>query len=91
MKAQLLIGLTLALASAAVCAQDRLDVQDLADRTGLTTRQVRMVLGAPGSFAEYRTSYARSEWAVRQALGGQDPRALAKRRAESRFERVAAR
>ena len=63
----------------------------LAQQSGLTTRQVRMVLGAPVSFAEYRTSYDRSYAAVRRALGNEDPRTLAKRYGVKDSERVASR
>lgn len=91
MKSKLIVAFALTLASAAVSADDRLDVQDLAHRAGVTTRQVRMVLGAPVSFAEYRTSYERSYIAVRNALGGEDPRTLAKRHGVKDRERLASR
>jgi hypothetical protein len=47
-----------------------IDVAALARQTGLTERQVRMVLGAPASYAEYRTSYWIAERRVSQALSG---------------------
>ena len=91
MKARLIAALALTLASASALADSRLDVQDVAQRAGLTTREVRMVLGAPTSFAEMRTSYDRSYAAVRRALGGEDPRALAKRYGVKDSERLASR
>jgi len=56
------------LALAAVAQADNVDVTDLADRTGLTERQVRMVLGAPSTYAEYRTSHWVAERRVMAAL-----------------------
>ena len=44
-------------------------IRDVAAATGLTERQVQMVIGAHTAYAEYRTSY---DWARRrfvQALG----------------------
>ena len=79
MKTQLLIALALALASASAFADDRIDIQALAKQTHLSERQVRMVFTASTAFPEYLTSYERSERAVRQALGGQNPRELAAR------------
>lgn len=46
-------------------------IRDLSAATGLTERQVQMVVGAHTAYAEYRTSY---EWARRrmvQTLGPQ--------------------
>jgi hypothetical protein len=79
MKTKLLIAAALALASASASAQQPIDIQALAKQTHLTERQVRMVFTAACSYAEYRTSYARAEDAVRKALGNQDPRELANR------------
>ena len=59
----------LLLAGAASAGSSRVDVQSLADQTGLTTRQVRMVLGAHVAFAEYRTSFRPSQQKLRSALG----------------------
>lgn len=91
MKVQFIAALALTFASAAALADNRLDVQDIAQRAGITTREVRMVLGTPASFAEYRTSYDRSYAAVRRALGGEDPRTLAKRYGVKDTERLASR
>ena len=48
------------------------DVTALAERTGLTERQVRMALGAPSAFAEYRTSLWIAERRVMAALSDPD-------------------
>jgi hypothetical protein len=45
------------LLSGTVSAGERVDIDALAEQSGLSARQVRMVLGAPTAFAEYRTSY----------------------------------
>ena len=47
------------------------DVSALAARSGLTERQVRMVLGAPTSFVEYRTSYWRATRQLRAIVGSE--------------------
>ena len=58
----------LMLAACGAAAARGYDVTDLADRTGLTERQVRMVLGAPSVYAEYRTSYWIAEHRVMAAM-----------------------
>ena len=61
--------LALAIPGFAAAASPNLQLRDLADATGLTERQVQMVVGAHTAFAEYKTSY---EWARRRfvsALG----------------------
>lgn len=45
------------------------DVASLAERSGLTERQVRMVLGAPSAFVEYRSSYLRATRQLRAIVG----------------------
>jgi hypothetical protein len=45
------------------------DVAALAERSGLTERQVRMVLGAPTAYVEYRPSYARASRKLRAIVG----------------------
>ena len=45
------------------------DVASLAERSGLTERQVRMVLGAPTSYLEYRASYVRAHRALEALVG----------------------
>lgn len=54
---------SLALPAAAV------DVAALAERSGLTERQVRMVLGAPSAYVEYRSSYWRATRQLRAIVG----------------------
>ena len=56
------------LALGAAAEARTVDVTALAERTGLTERQVRMVLGAPSSYAEYRTSWWIAERRVMAAL-----------------------
>jgi len=46
-----------------------IDIPYLAERSGLTERQVRMVLGAKVPFVEYRTSYPRARAALRNVVG----------------------
>ena len=58
--------------AAAAAASEYVDVEALAADTGLTERQVRMVLGNPSSFAEYRTSYQYAEQRVLDALAAGD-------------------
>jgi hypothetical protein len=55
----------------AAAASPSLQLRDLAAATGLTERQVQMIVGAHTAFAEYRTSY---DWALQRfvrALGQQ--------------------
>ncbi len=51
-------------------------IRDLAAATGLTARQVQMVVGARTAFPEYRTSYDRVEKRFIKALGEQRYSAL---------------
>ena len=44
-------------------------IRDLASTTGLSERQVQMVLGGRTAYAEYRTSYNRVERTFINALG----------------------
>jgi hypothetical protein len=92
MKMQLLVALALGFGSAAASAAELLDLGDVAQRSGLTVRQVRMVLGAPTSFAEYRTSFRTSEHKVKQVLGEKAYRELAEsyRRSEDAARTIAA-
>lgn len=46
-------------------------VRQLADETGLTPRQVQMVLGARTAFPEYRTGYRFVEKQFKDALGAE--------------------
>jgi hypothetical protein len=50
-------------------------IADIAGQAGLSERQVRMAIGAPSAWAEYRTSYLRTKSALRAR--GLDERALA--------------
>lgn len=62
-----LIALAMAAATPAY-ASDSL-VGALADETGLTVRQVQMIVHNRTPFAEYRTSYTRSLAQFKRALG----------------------
>jgi len=64
---RILLSILLLTACGAASARGA-DVAALAERTGLTERQVRMVLGPPSSYAEYRTSYWIAEHRVMLAL-----------------------
>jgi hypothetical protein len=49
----------------AVAAPPSSEIRDLSAATGLTERQVQMVVGAHTAYAEYRTSY---DWARRRMV-----------------------
>jgi hypothetical protein len=70
MKTRLLVMLAATLISGTAVAGGREDIQTLADQSGLTPRKVRMVLGTPTAFPEYRTSYVRSKHKLMRAVGG---------------------
>lgn len=78
----LLIAAVSALLAAGAAAARSPDIGALAEQSGLTERQVRMVLGAPVAFAEYRSSYRDSRDRLRRAVGGRD--ALSRLAAEYR-------
>ncbi len=62
---------TAALMCAGAGAQaQELDIAALAEQAQISERQVRMVLGAPVAFAEYRSSYRDSRDKLRRAVGG---------------------
>lgn len=65
-----LLALSLTGPALAGGATDTVDIAALAERANLTERQVRMVLGKPTAFSEYRTSYARSYNALKSVVGG---------------------
>lgn len=67
----ILMALALAATAAAPVAAQELTVKSLADETGLTERQVRMVVGARTGFAEYRTIFNRVHREFKTALGQQ--------------------
>jgi hypothetical protein len=54
-----LVGGVLVALSAVAGAND--PISELANQTGLRDREVKMVLGKPTSYAEYRTSYLRAK------------------------------
>jgi len=62
-----LMAAVLAIAPLAAHADDT--VAQLARETGLTERNVRMVLGARTPYAEYRVMYSRVERQFKQAVG----------------------
>ncbi|AKC86163.1 hypothetical protein [Pseudoxanthomonas suwonensis] len=51
-------------------------IADFARETGFKERHVRMVVGAPAAFAEYRTSYKRVVREMKAALGPEGYRHL---------------
>lgn len=57
------------LAAAPIVQAAEESVADLASQTGLTERNVRMVLGARTQFAEYRVTYRRVDRQFREAVG----------------------
>ena len=61
--------LALALTPGLALAGSSLQIRDLAAATGLSERQVQMVVGARTAYAEYRTSYDRAEARLVKALG----------------------
>ena len=61
--------LALALTPGLALAGSSLQIRDLAAVTGLSERQVQMVVGARTAYAEYRTSYDRVEARFIKALG----------------------
>lgn len=77
------LGIAVALAlpvALPAAAQDGLStIELLAQASGLTTRQVKMVLGNPTAFAEYRTSYAFVDRQFRDAVGPEIYRNLKER------------
>ena len=61
--------LALALTPGVALAGGSLQVRQLSDATGLSERQVQMLVGGRTAYAEYRTSYDRVERRFIQALG----------------------
>jgi hypothetical protein len=90
MKMRLMMAaIALCVAGVATAGTSRVDVDAIAQESGLTVRQVRMVLGTPSSFAEYRTSYRESERKLLRLYGRERLQDLAMRhRAEERLARV---
>ncbi|MFC5579324.1 hypothetical protein ACFPOA_15030 [Lysobacter niabensis] len=58
----------LALLSTTVIAGEREQLQQIADRAGVSINDVRMVLGSRTQFAQYRSSYDRKEARVMAAV-----------------------
>lgn len=61
--------LALLIASPAAWAQDRITLEDVAQETGLSVRQVKMVLGPSSAYPEFRTSYHRAKAQLIRAYG----------------------
>ena len=78
----LVLAAAAALLAAGAASARSPDLAALAAQSGLTERQVRMVLGAPVSFAEYRSSHRDSRDRLRRAVGGRE--ALSRLAAEYR-------
>ena len=66
---RILLGVSGLLFAAMAVPVVAVDVASLAERSGLTERQVRMVLGAPTSYLEYRASYVRAHRALEALVG----------------------
>ena len=75
MKTQLL-ALVLTLAATPCFATKVIDLDSLAAETGLSTRQVAMVLGPHSAFTEYRASYDNVKRRFCQAIGNSRYRTL---------------
>ena len=71
MKLRHLFGAAVLAAAGGASAQE-LDIATLAKQSDLTERQVRMVLGAPTAFSEYRTTFRDSRDRLRRAVGGRE-------------------
>lgn len=76
MKTQITLALILALAAAPYAAAGNSPIEELAAASGLTTRQVQMVIGTRTAYAEYRTSYYRVRAQFIRAVGQQQYDAL---------------
>ena len=72
MKLRMLFAATGAVLCSASLQARELDIGALAQQSGLSERQVRMVLGAPVAYSEYRTSFRDSRDRLRRAVGGRD-------------------
>lgn len=74
-------GLSAALTHPAEAAGGSMQTIDLLARaSGLTERQVRMVLGNPTAYAEYQSSYSQVDRRFRKAIGEQAYRDLKENR-----------
>ena len=68
MNTKIICGIVFGLASIAPAFADDATIEDIAARTGLSERQVKMVLGPSTPYAEYRTSYDFARERVDQAI-----------------------
>src|SRR5688500_8126262 len=68
MKARIIALIVASAFSAAVSAQDNV-IEALSQETGLSARDVKMVLGARSGFAEYQASYDQTKKRFVRALG----------------------
>lgn len=71
-----LIAAVLAIAPLAAYADDT--VAQLSRETGLSERNLRMVLGARTPYVEYRTQFDRVTWDLKRAIGNENYRRLMK-------------
>lgn len=69
-----LMAAVLAVSPFAAHADD--SVAQLARETGLSERNIRMVLGARTPYAEYRTQFDRVSWTLKRAVGDENYRRL---------------
>ena len=69
-----LMAAVLAIAPLAAHADDT--VAQLSRETGLSERNLRMVLGARTPYAEYRTQFDRVSWTLKRAVGNENYRRL---------------
>ena len=56
----LFLAIGLAAAGAATASDADIEIEDIRAETGLRDREVRMMLGPPSAYPEYRTSYRRA-------------------------------
>lgn len=61
------VAFAMALAGAAFAADNQ--VRDLARETGLSERQVQMLIGCRSCYSEYKTSYVRADAQFKRTLG----------------------
>ena len=64
----MILFLGLALLSTIAVADERGQLQLIADRAGVSVNDVRMVLGSRTQFAQYRTSFDRKQARVMKAI-----------------------
>lgn len=69
MKTRFTFLFLIALTAATPALAKRNNVDELAAASGLTTREVQMVIGTRTAFAEYRTSFYRARKQLIEAIG----------------------